>query len=301
MQSKSTVVGQVSVEIAVDRGFELGEGGRSYDGGFRWVDLLVGQLWELDFAVGVPRRLMQLDVPLGAAAPLPDGRWIAACGPGFAIVGPESQLTWLHRPEEVTAGRTRMNDAAVDPAGRFLAGSMSTERVRSAGALYSLEVDGSLSTLVEGITTPNGPVFSLDGRRMYLADSREGQIYAWDYEPLSGQNTNKTLFADLGGDGSPDGMTIDADDHLWSAVWGGSEVRRYDPDGALVTTINLPSQQPTSCTFAGEDLAELYVTTATRGLGRPTAVDGRVLVCRGTGVRGVTPALCKVDAPITAS
>jgi sugar lactone lactonase YvrE len=50
------------------------------------------------------------------------------------------------------------------------------------------------------------------------------------------------------------------------AFWGGSAVRRFDPEGAIVSTIEFPVSQVTSCAFGGDDLSELYVTSARDGL-----------------------------------
>ncbi len=62
--------------------------------------------------------------------------------------------------------------------------------------------------------------------------------------------------------GVPDGMTLDADGMLWVAVWDGSVVRRYRPDGAVESEVRLPVSQPTSCAFGDADLGTLYITSA---------------------------------------
>lgn len=62
--------------------------------------------------------------------------------------------------------------------------------------------------------------------------------------------------------GFADGMCIDADGAIWTAVWGTGEVRRSTPAGVLGRTIRLPVTQPTSCTFAGPGLDVLMITSA---------------------------------------
>ena len=64
------------------------------------------------------------------------------------------------------------------------------------------------------------------------------------------------------GAGIPDGLTVDAEGHVWSAHWDGWCITRYDPDGKVDRVINLPVPRPTSCVFGGPDFGTLYVTSA---------------------------------------
>ena len=87
-------------------------------------------------------------------------------------------------------------------------------------------------------------------------------------------------------------MTVDAEDHIWVAFWDGWAVRRYRPDGSLDRVVELPVARPTSCAFGGDDLGDLYVTSARTDL-TAAALDaqpfaGGVLVLR-PGIRGRAP------------
>jgi sugar lactone lactonase YvrE len=62
--------------------------------------------------------------------------------------------------------------------------------------------------------------------------------------------------------GVPDGLTVDSEGFIWSARWGGWCIERYDPQGRLEQTIQLPVECPTSVMFAGADLDTLYITSA---------------------------------------
>jgi sugar lactone lactonase YvrE len=61
-------------------------------------------------------------------------------------------------------------------------------------------------------------------------------------------------------------MIVDDEDHLWVAIWGMAEVRRYRPDGSVAETIRVPTRQPSSVCLFGSDQPRMFVTTAAEGL-----------------------------------
>jgi sugar lactone lactonase YvrE len=229
--------------------------------------------------------LAELDVPLGAVAPLAGGGWIGAAGTGIALLSEGGGLTWLARPEDGAPHRMRMNDGVADPRGRFWAGSMAYDTAEGAGALYRVDTDGSVHRVVGELTVPNGPTFTPDGALMYLADSAAGVIYRCSVDPRTGALGRRTEFARVHG-GSPDGMTVDAEGYLWSAIWGAGEVRRYRPTGELDRVLATPARQPTSVCLAD---GWLVVTSASVGLVEPADADGAVL-CAPVDVAGVPAA-----------
>lgn len=247
------------------------------------VDISTGRLLWLDPDVpGEPVTLAALDVPLGAVAPVAGGSgWIAAAGTGIALVSGDGGVTWLDRPEGGTPVRMRMNDGVADPAGRFWAGSMARDSRPGAGSLYRVDADGSVRRVLDGLTTPNGPAFSRDGRTMYLADSARQVIDVFEVDPATGDLGERRRFASVDR-GYPDGMTVDDEGCLWSAVWGAGAVHRYSPAGELLRVLEVPAAQPTSVCLVpsrpGVVGASLFVSTAAVDLDPPGPHDGRVLV-----------------------
>ena len=238
------------------------------------VDILAGRLLEVPEALdAAPVELARLADPLGAVAPLDDGGWVAATGDGIAVLRLGAAPVWLGRPEAGAATPTRMNDGVADPHGRFWAGSMAYDESPGAGSLYRVDADGSVHRVLGGFTVPNGPAFTPDGRTMYLADSPLGLIRRYALDPASGALGEPEVFAKVD-TGNPDGMVVDGEGYLWSAVWGGGELRRYAPDGALERVVQVPVRQPTCVCF---HRGSLVVTSARIGLPDPAPLDGAVL------------------------
>jgi xylono-1,5-lactonase len=172
-------------------------------------------------------------------------------------------ITPLVRPEVEREGN-RFNDAKCDSKGRLWAGTMDFACRSPTGALYRFAGDGRCTRLLDGYAITNGPTWSLDEKTLYFTNTFKNQIYAFDFDATSGsisrQREWKTF--DEAIDGSPDGMTTDADGRIWIAHWGAACVTSHTPSGELLARIDLPTRFVTSCAFGADDLQTLFITTA---------------------------------------
>jgi sugar lactone lactonase YvrE len=248
----------------VDARAALGEG-PSWDarrGALLWVDIDGGRVHTFDPRTGAG-HVRSLGEPVGFAIPRASGGLAIGMGSAFALLddgATEPQIV-ADLPGNGTA--TRMNDGRCDSAGRLWAGTMGLDAEPGAGTLYRLDPDHRVHTMLEGVTISNGIDWSPDDRRMYYVDSATGRIDVFEFDAATGRIANPRPFVQIPeDDGEPDGLTVDADGHVWVAVWAASAVRRYAPDGTLVGELRLPVSLVTSCTFGGDDLRDLYVTTA---------------------------------------
>lgn len=199
---------------------------------------------------------------------------IALAGKNRLLLALRDRLAFLNlQTEEVTSlialeadkPDTRLNDGKCDRQGRFWFGSMHDEKPEA--SLYRYDPDGSLQVMETGLTISNGLGWSPDEKTFFLTDSPTQKIYAYDFDAKTGQIDNRRVFVDLRDESFvPDGLTIDSEGYLWSAMWDGWCVIRFDPQGQEVLRIPMPVQCPTCCTFGGEQLQDLYITTASVGL-----------------------------------
>lgn len=264
----------------------------SAHGELLWVDVGAGRFHRGRPEPGGVRHLgtRELGVALGAVAPARDDGWIAAAGSGFARIGADGRLAWLAEPE---AGHPelRMNDGGCDPRGRFWGGSMAYAETPGKGTLYRLDRDGSAHPIVTGTTISNGLGWSRDGTTMWYVDSGPGTVDVFRFDADAGTVSDRRTVVRIDPDeGVPDGLAVDAEDHVWVAVWDGGQVRRYAPDGQLVARVRVPVSRPTSCCFGGSELDTLFVSTARKGLTDDqlrSQPDAGRLFCAEVGVRGV--------------
>lgn len=160
----------------------------------------------------------------------------------------------------------RPNDGKASPDGRMFIGVMNMRNHKETGALYRVDPDFSLHKVLDHQYIPNGIVWSADGERMYYNDTGRHVIEQYRYDKASGAIHFERVAVSIGpGVGGPDGMTIDADDNLWVAQWGGSGVYVYDPDTSkLIDKVEVPVPNVASCSFGRE--GQLFITTARAGL-----------------------------------
>ena len=227
-----------------------------------WVDIIGHKLFVYDPARGTNRSVDTLQA-VGTVVPRNSGGVVVALHNGFAGLDPESGVMRpIADPERDLPGN-RFNDGKCDPAGRLWAGTMEFDGAPGRGALYCLEVDGSVTRKFGGVTISNGIVWSRDQRTMYYVDTGRNDVQAFDYDLATGAIGNARVTVTNGGSGHFDGMTMDEEGMWWIAIFGGGAVRRYHPEsGELLAALELPMSQITSCAFGGPDLTDLYVTSA---------------------------------------
>ncbi len=247
---------------------------------FYCVDLLQGIYYKVDYGTEKAEKF-EIGQPLGVMALTEDGGVVVAVRDGFGFFDEKTGSLALieYSPEEKIA-ETRMNDGAVDPAGRFLAATMTYDGMKNIGNLYALEEEGRYQHLEKELLLPNGMGWSPDNRKFYLIDTHSNAMFAYDYDLETSELSNKSIHIQWSENEYPDGMAIDNKGGFWVAMWGGSKISHYSADGKFKEDIVVPVAHTTSCCFGGPDLTTLLITTSSlplnpqEKLARPLA--GRV-------------------------
>jgi sugar lactone lactonase YvrE len=228
-------------------------------GGLRWVDMLAGDVLHLR-ADGTVERTHVGEIA-AAVRPRRGGGAVLGIERGFALEAPDGAVRPL---DEVWRDPSiRMNEGGCDPDGRFYCGSMAYDQRPGAASVYRLDPDLTVHVVLEGVTVSNGLDWSPDGALAYYNDTATHSIAVFDYDRDAGP-TDRRVFVEM--EYRPDGLTVDSEGGVWTALSDGGAVRRYDPDGQLSEVIELPARKVTACTFGGERLDELFITTSREGL-----------------------------------
>ena len=248
-------------------GATLGEGPVwvARDAALWFVDIKGHRIHRFDPESGVARG-WTAPGQVGWIVPTDDGLFAVGLQSGVHRFDPaNATFTLLHAPEAHLPGN-RQNDACVAPDGALWFGSMDDAEEAANGRFYRYLQGVCVESGLPPVTITNGPALSPDGRILYHTDTLGKRIWRTMLDD-AGAVRDTSLFVQIEEDaGYPDGPTIDAEGCLWTGLFGGWAVRRYDPTGALMREIRFPVANITKIAFGGDDLSVAYATTARKGL-----------------------------------
>ena len=253
-----------AAQLASSTQHELAEGPRWDDetATVSWVDIVEGHVFTGSFDDDQVTVTSRTDFrgTVGAAVPTSDGGYLVAAHDRLVVVSPDGS----RRSSEAVLDRSaqlRLNDAAVDPAGRLLVGSLALDHRAGAAALFRLEADGASTVLRDGLDLANGIGWSPEGTTLYLNDSVPGTVWAADYDVASGEPSRwRPLVTDL--HGAPDGLAVDTDGRIWVAGWDAARVTCFSPRGEVLDVVHLPVPHVTAVAFVGPQRDRLLITSA---------------------------------------
>ncbi|MCY3874873.1 MAG: SMP-30/gluconolactonase/LRE family protein, partial [Rhodobacteraceae bacterium] len=231
-------------------------------GVFLWLDLLGRKVHRFD-----PHRRENAVVAdgfsenLACLVRLEEGHVLLVTATKFIRLDPVSGTSAAVDAPLVPEDNTCFNDGKVAPDGSFWLGTSDVDETEPTGSLY--RIAGTPVDVVDrGFVISNGPAFSPDGRKAYFADSAGRRILQYELDD-AGLPVSRSRFAVIpDSEGLPDGLTVDSAGRVFSAHWQGSRITVYGPDSAIRECICLPARNITSCTFGGDDLSLLLVTSA---------------------------------------
>ncbi len=231
-----------------------------------WVDIPEGQYYKGNMLTGNAATFV-VGQDLGVLALREKGGIVMGVRDGFGLYDEQSQQLQLIEPSpEQENALVRFNDGAVDPFGRFLAGTMAYDEVSCLGKLFSLASDQSWETLEHDLYITNGMAWNKTGDQFYMIDTLQHCVFAYDYDPATGLISSRKRYIEFPKTIYPDGMCTDSEDGFWIAFYGLGKVIHYDSAGNQIEEIVVPAPHTTSCCFGGENLQTLFITTSRRDL-----------------------------------
>lgn len=260
-------VKRLQAEHAATVGAMLGEGPVwvERDGTLWFVDIKAPRVHRFDPSTG---RVDAWSAPaeIGWVLPSADGGFLAGLATGLHRFSPQEGRFEFHAEVEPELPGNRLNDAAIDPAGRIWFGSMDNEEAQPTGRLYSLEKGRVRDGGLDPVVITNGPAIAPDGRTLYAVDTLGRTIYACSISADGKLGERRRFLTIDPAFGHPDGGTADADGGVWIGFFGGGAARRYDAEGRQTHEVGFPVANVTKIALGGADGITAYATTARKGL-----------------------------------
>ncbi len=225
-----------------------------------WTDIPRGTIFRHDPSTGETNE-WETGSPVGGFTIHQDGRLLLFMAEGAVKLWVDGQFETVIEAIPEMKGN-RFNDVVADPLGRVFCGVMSTED--SAGWVYRLNPDKTLTKVIHDTGTANGMGFSRDEKSLFFSDSRKSNVSVFNYDRATGEISNRRIILQTlrSEGGSPDGLCVDSDDNIWVGLWDGSAILKIDQNGDELQRIDFPTRRITTLCFGGEDLTDIYVTSA---------------------------------------
>jgi gluconolactonase len=123
--------------------------------------------------------------------------------------------------------------------------------------VYHITPKGELSLVAKPQGRPNGITLSPDGKTLFVANSDERNIRAYDLGRDGATSNERLVISNI--DGPPDGIRSDANGNIYVTA---NQLAIYRSDGKLQHTVTIP-EKPANCGFGDGDLMTLYITART--------------------------------------
>jgi sugar lactone lactonase YvrE len=256
-----------------------------------WVDILKSEVHRFDPSTGID-EVRKTPCHVSLVQPTTRGDLVLGTRDGIARMDFHSgKFVLLCDPEADIPGN-RFNDGKPDPRGRLFAGTIAYDGSDKKAALWRIEPDLTFTKLIDQVGNSNGLGWSPDEKTFYWTDTKTGCVFAFDYDATTGDIANRRVVVEVDKSiGRSDGLTVDAEGFLWTALWAGHAVARWNPaSGEMVAKVECPAANVTCPAFGGPNLDVLYFTTAQKGRDDAEAspeLEAGNLFAAKVGVRGL--------------
>lgn len=123
--------------------------------------------------------------------------------------------------------------------------------------IFHVSHRGEIDVIAKPKGRPNGIAISPNGRILYVTNSDERNVRAYDLDRSGAASNERVIVSNV--EGIPDGVRVDEKGNLYVAA-GNIEV--YTPEGKQLGSIGM-SEIPSNCAFGDPDFGSLYITART--------------------------------------
>ncbi|MBR4059214.1 MAG: SMP-30/gluconolactonase/LRE family protein [Lachnospiraceae bacterium] len=222
-----------------------------------YLDILGECIFIMSYKERITRKI-NVGQQIGCMAVCENGDLLLAMQDGIYRMDAQGNKVLAHQPIKIK-GR-RFNDGKVGPDGCFYVGTTDNN---NEGAFYRLK-DGVLTELFDGCGCSNGLDWTADETQMYYCDTVKQKIEVFDFDAASNRINNRKTFVNIPAEmGKPDGFCMDENNDIWLALWDGHSVLHIESTtGKVLSKLDVPAAKASCCCFAGEELSDLIITTA---------------------------------------
>ncbi|BDY31093.1 SMP-30/gluconolactonase/LRE family protein [Mycolicibacterium mageritense] len=234
-------------------GFCFGEGPRWFEG-LLWFSDMLG---EAVHTVTLGGAMTTLSVPGHAPSGLgfrPDGTLL--------IVSTERRQVLRYDGDTVDVLAdvsalvpAALGDLVIDGHGRAYVGS----QARSGGVIVRIDPDGTARVVAELLDFPNGMAITPDSTALIVAESTGRRLSAFAIG-ADGDLSDRRVFAE-GLDGPPDGIAIDAEGGVWTALTLAHRFQRIVDGGAVTDRVDVGDRTAIACALGGPEGRTLFLVT----------------------------------------
>ena len=263
-------------------GLTFPEGPRWHDGKFWFSDFYTYSVYTIDAANKLEAVVEVPNQPSGLGWD-PDGNLLIVSMLDHKLLKYDgSSLTEV--ADMSAYAKVASNDMVVDAKGRAYVGNFGVELPimdnPASTNLVRVDPDGSVSVAADDIWFPNGTVITPDGKTLIIGESFAGRLTAFDVAE-DGSLSNRRVWAELGTDGFPDGMCLDAEGGIWVCGPRLNKLSRVFEGGKTDVVVDFGDVKPVACMLGGADRKTLYVLTNTHvGPSSAEAKGGKVETLR---------------------
>jgi sugar lactone lactonase YvrE len=227
-----------------------------------WLDQANGTIFEAyPNRSGLLRETnrWELQRPVAAIILRRAGGFAVAAGSEILLLEESTGQTSTHITLDIDP-MTRINEVKCDPQGRMWAATLATDFSSAVAGLYRIDPDRRVTPILSGVRVGNGLDWSPDGKTFFFTDSLTQSVDAFDFDATAGMISGRRSVVRFE-QCAPDGLTVDRHGCLWIAAAAAGEVRRYTPEGELLSRVKIATPGVTSCSFGGRNHQLLFATS----------------------------------------